>query len=168
MVYFVCNKCQETIRKNKVDEHTNRCHPSSYSCVDCGKDFSVSAARAHNTCITEEEKYQGKLYNAEKVFIINIHSIIQKKENPQLEWMRLLDEAVANNKDPSLKGAFDKLLSMDNVPRKKAKFINFVQNCCHIPNNVVERVWAVLEEVRNKQVQERMKREEELREQVRV
>ena len=76
MVYFVCNKCQETIRKHKVDEHTNRCHPSSYSCVDCGKDFSVSAARAHNTCITEEEKYQGKLYNAEKVLIINIHSII--------------------------------------------------------------------------------------------
>lgn len=80
--------------------------------------------------------------------------------------MKLLDEAVANNKDPSLKSAFDKLLSMDNVPRKKAKFINFVQNCCHIPSNVVERVWAVLDEVRTKQVQERMKREEELREKV--
>lgn len=82
--------------------------------------------------------------------------------------MKLLDEAVANNKDPSLKSAFDKLLSMDNVPRKKAKFINFVQNCCHIPSNVVERVWAVLDEVRIKQVQERMKREEELREKVRL
>lgn len=70
MVYFVCNKCQETIRKNKVDEHTMRCHPSSYSCVDCGKDFSISAARAHNSCITEEEKYQGNLYNAEKVCLL--------------------------------------------------------------------------------------------------
>ena len=85
-----------------------------------------------------------------------------------MEWMKLLDEAVANNKDPSLQSAFDKLLSMDNVPRKKVKFINFVQNCCHIPSNTVERVWAVLEEVRTKQVQERMEREEALREQVSV
>ena len=46
--------------------------------------------------------------------------------------MRLLDEAVSNNKDPSLKSAFDRLLAMDNVPRKKAKFMNFVQNCCHL------------------------------------
>ena len=83
-----------------------------------------------------------------------------------MEWMRLLDEAVSNNKDPSLKSAFDRLLAMENVPRKKAKFMNFVQNCCHLPGNVVERVWAVLEEVKNKQTAERIKREEALREQV--
>lgn len=81
--------------------------------------------------------------------------------------MRLLDDAVAKNTDPSLKAPFEKLMSMDNVPRKKAKFINFVQNCCHLPNNVVEKVWAVLEEVRNKQIEERKKRDEALREQVR-
>ena len=80
--------------------------------------------------------------------------------------MQLLDEAVSKNTDPSLKPAFDKLMAMDNVPRKKAKFINFVQNCCRLPPNVVERVWAVLEEVKNKQTAERMKREEALREQV--
>lgn len=83
-----------------------------------------------------------------------------------MEWMRLLDEAVSKNNDPSLKPAFDKLLAMDNVPRKKAKFVNFVQNCCHLPSNVVERVWSVLEEVKNKQTEERMKREEAIREQV--
>lgn len=76
MVYFVCNRCQETIRKNKVDEHSNRCGSNSYSCVDCGKDFSLSTARGHNTCITEEEKYQGKLYNAGKVpYLIKIRYI---------------------------------------------------------------------------------------------
>ena len=83
-----------------------------------------------------------------------------------MEWMRLLDEAVANNKDPALKGPFSKLLSMENVPRKKNKFINFVQNCCHLPNNVVEKDWSVLEDVKNKQTQERQKREQLLREQV--
>lgn len=81
--------------------------------------------------------------------------------------MRLLDEAVAKNTDPSLKAPFEKLMSMDNVPRKKAKFINFVQNCCRLPNNTVEKVWAVLEEVHNKQIEERKKRDEALREQVR-
>ena len=80
--------------------------------------------------------------------------------------MRLLDEAVAKNTDPTLKAPFEKLMSMDNVPRKKAKFINFVQNCCRLPNNIVEKVWAVLEEVRNKQIEERKKRDEALREQV--
>lgn len=80
--------------------------------------------------------------------------------------MRLLDEAVSKNTDPTLKGPFEKLVSMDNVPRKKAKFINFVQNCCHLPGNTVEKVWSVLEEVRNKQIQEQKKREEEMREQV--
>lgn len=80
--------------------------------------------------------------------------------------MRLLDEAVANNKDLSLKEPLNKLLSMENVPRKKAKFINFVKNCCHLPNNIVEKVWSVLEEVKDKQAKERQKREQLLREQV--
>ena len=56
----------------KVDEHSNRCGSNSYSCVDCGKDFSLSAARGHNTCITEEEKYQGKLYNADKAMSFGV------------------------------------------------------------------------------------------------
>ena len=73
MVYFVCNQCQETIRKCKVDEHSNRCHSNSYSCVDCGKDFSLTAARGHSTCITEEEKYQGKLYNAQNVGLFQMY-----------------------------------------------------------------------------------------------
>lgn len=68
MVYFVCNRCQETIRKCKVEEHSHRCGSSSFSCVDCGKDFSLAAAQNHNTCITEEEKYQGKLYNGANVY----------------------------------------------------------------------------------------------------
>lgn len=165
MVYFVCNKCQETIRKCKVEEHSSRCRSDSYSCVDCGKDFSLSEACNHNTCITEEEKYQGKLYNASKVQLFATYDE-QKKDNPQLEWMKLLDEAVANNRDPSLKPAFDKLLTMDNVPRKKAKFVNFVKNCCYIQGNLIERVWSVLEEVKNKQTAERIKREEAVREQV--
>ena len=78
----------------------------------------------------------------------------------------MLDEAVANNKDPSIKEPLNKLLSMENVPRKKAKFINFVKNCCHLPSNIVERVWSVLEEVKDKQAKERQKREQLLREQV--
>ena len=68
MVYFVCNRCQETIRKCKVEEHSHRCGSNSFSCVDCGKDFSLAAAQNHSTCITEEEKYQGKLYNGANVY----------------------------------------------------------------------------------------------------
>lgn len=80
MVYFVCNNCQETIRKCKVDEHSMRCHSDSYSCVDCGKDFSLREARGHNTCITEEEKYQGKLYNAQKVWLVSVDLYVEEGE----------------------------------------------------------------------------------------
>ena len=67
MVYFVCNKCQETLRKNKVEGHGHSCHSDSFSCVDCNKIFDLQTFKDHKTCITEEEKYQGKLYNPKKV-----------------------------------------------------------------------------------------------------
>ncbi|KAI3660522.1 hypothetical protein MP638_000979 [Amoeboaphelidium occidentale] len=60
MVSFVCDKCQETVKKPKLDAHRMRCRNTCFSCVDCSVDFYNCDYRQHTSCITEVEKYQGK------------------------------------------------------------------------------------------------------------
>ncbi|KAJ2357726.1 hypothetical protein IWW50_001547 [Coemansia erecta] len=66
MVSFVCNACQETLKKPKLDAHANRCYNASFSCIDCSVDFVGTSYRQHTSCITEAEKYEGKLYKKGK------------------------------------------------------------------------------------------------------
>ncbi|KAJ2662188.1 hypothetical protein IW148_003077 [Coemansia sp. RSA 1199] len=66
MVSFVCNACQETLKKPKLDMHANRCHYASFSCIDCSVDFTGTSYRQHTSCISEAEKYEGKLYKKGK------------------------------------------------------------------------------------------------------
>ncbi|KAJ2771161.1 hypothetical protein IWQ57_002334 [Coemansia nantahalensis] len=64
MVSFVCNYCQETLKKAKLDPHTQRCRNATFSCIDCSVDFAGTAYREHTSCISETEKYQGKMKKA--------------------------------------------------------------------------------------------------------
>ncbi|OMH85957.1 UPF0743 protein [Zancudomyces culisetae] len=67
MVSFVCNACQETLKKPKLDQHRQRCqakygHFAGFTCIDCNTDFVDNGYRAHTTCISEEQKYMKSLY----------------------------------------------------------------------------------------------------------
>ncbi|KAG4108142.1 zf-LYAR-domain-containing protein [Neocallimastix lanati (nom. inval.)] len=66
MVSFVCEYCQETLKKNKLDQHTNRCRYAQFTCIDCGTTFQGTSYRAHTSCISEDEKYQKNLYRGKK------------------------------------------------------------------------------------------------------
>ncbi|KAL7753392.1 hypothetical protein RI367_001167 [Sorochytrium milnesiophthora] len=66
MVSFICDHCQETVKKPKADNHVQRCYPPSLSCVDCSQSFTGSQYRSHFSCISEAEKYQKSAYNAPK------------------------------------------------------------------------------------------------------
>jgi len=67
MVFFICDTCQETVKKNKVESHCNQCRDCwTLVCVDCSKSFHGNEYRTHSTCISEAEKYQGALYRAPK------------------------------------------------------------------------------------------------------
>ena len=121
MVFFVCEVCQESIKKNKVQNHCNNCRDCwVLTCVDCGVSFQGDEYKSHATCISEAEKYQGALYRAPKQKV---------KRNPQAEWMAALGRAAA---DPSassdVKSVLNRLEGNDNVPRKAAKFRNFAAN----------------------------------------
>ena len=63
MVTFICNACGESVKKNKVQQHYETKCPncSVLSCIDCGKDFPGDSYAEHTSCISEAQKYQGKL-----------------------------------------------------------------------------------------------------------
>lgn len=47
----------------QVDKHCMQCRGCwTLTCVDCSKDFHGEEFRAHTSCMSEAEKYQGKLY----------------------------------------------------------------------------------------------------------
>lgn len=65
MVSFSCERCNDTVKKPKADQHAQRCK-DSLTCIDCSKTFSNGAWKDHNSCISEAEAYQGALYKPTK------------------------------------------------------------------------------------------------------
>lgn len=50
-----------------MKNHRQQCRGAhSFTCIDCGKTLSGAELDAHTSCITEAEKYQGKLYQPKK------------------------------------------------------------------------------------------------------
>lgn len=60
MPSFVCDYCQETLKKGKLDQHAQRCRQAVFSCIDCHTNFKGTEYRAHFSCITEVQKYHQK------------------------------------------------------------------------------------------------------------
>ncbi len=57
MPSFVCDTCQETLKKPKLDAHAAACRGAVFSCIDCYRTFAGTEYRAHTSCITETQKY---------------------------------------------------------------------------------------------------------------
>ena len=62
MVSFSCENCGDVLTKKKLDPHRNQCRGASYTCIDCMVHFQGTDYRAHTSCMTEAQKYQGALY----------------------------------------------------------------------------------------------------------
>lgn len=79
MPSFVCDYCQETLKKAKLDQHAQRCRQAAFSCIDCYKTFKGVEYRAHTSCITEVQK----------------HHTIKNKEGQQVQGKRNQPSQVA-------------------------------------------------------------------------
>lgn len=99
MVSFTCNRCQDVIKKPKAISHAQSCGTSHYCCVDCMQVFDIDAVRAHNTCVSEEEKYQGRWKNKN-------YTGPKKREGPLVD---------SDNEDEEHKLKKDKALLMQRV-----------------------------------------------------
>ncbi|XP_068146257.1 uncharacterized protein C16C10.8 [Drosophila tropicalis] len=150
MVFFTCNICGESVKKPAVEKHyQQRCrgNQKNVSCMDCLKDFYGEDYVAHTKCISEAQKYANQ--NSNFVAKEPRNKNAQKQEG----WMDII-RAILDSTDyqltPALRNAFQRLQSVDNVPRKKAKFENFVGNCIHMPRPQASQVWDILEKELNK------------------
>ena len=86
MVSFTCGACGQTLKKNQVQRHyENECPGCSFvSCLDCGKEFRGDDYQGHTSCVSEAQKYQGKLYKAPS-------GGVSKGERKQQEWLEVIN-----------------------------------------------------------------------------
>lgn len=137
MVFFTCNACGESLKKAQVDKHVNICRGCNVlSCIDCGKDFWGGDYKNHIKCISEDQKYGGKGYEAKA----------NKGDVKQQQWIQRIHEAMNNpGISAKLKNVLEQVSMYDNVPRKKAKFENWMKNSLKITNTGLHgEVWDIL------------------------
>ncbi|XP_016969842.1 cell growth-regulating nucleolar protein [Drosophila rhopaloa] len=150
MVFFTCNICGESVKKPAVEKHyQTRCRgkDKNVSCMDCLKDFYGEEYVAHIKCISEAQKYasQSQGFAAKEPRNKNA-----QKQESWMDIIRAILDSSEYNLTPAVRSAFQKLQSVDNVPRKKAKFENYVGNCMRIPRQQATQVWDILEKELNK------------------
>uniref|UniRef100_A0A7S3HA97 Zinc finger C2H2 LYAR-type domain-containing protein n=1 Tax=Spumella elongata TaxID=89044 RepID=A0A7S3HA97_9STRA len=141
MVFFVCEGCNETVKKNQVDKHASRCRSChAVTCVDCSVTFYGNDYAEHITCVSEAEKYEKTLYKAKAV-----------KLNPQYAWNAQIETATskAETAPAIVRPYLQRLGELNNVPRNKKKFINFAKNSLRLySDNVLEALWNYLDTYR--------------------
>jgi cell growth-regulating nucleolar protein len=142
MVFFVCEGCNESLKKNQVDRHAARCKQCyAVTCVDCNQTFPGNEYAQHITCVTEAEKYQKSLYQGKT----------KNKLSPQDLWAATIQEAATNaHTAPSnIRHFVATLAECGNVPRNKNKFMNFAKNSLKLNSvPVLESIWTFLESFR--------------------
>lgn len=133
MVYFVCEHCSETLKKNAAEKHFS-CGAKKLTCVDCSKTFYGEEFRAHAACISEEEKYQKTLYKGGG----------KQKRDPQAEWTDAVCKAAENA--TKHKALLQILTGYSNVPRKLKPFMNFAKNSVKVYNDkILEELFALIQ-----------------------
>eukprot|EP00455_Lapot_gusevi_P030102 TRINITY_DN3229_c0_g1_i2.p1 TRINITY_DN3229_c0_g1~~TRINITY_DN3229_c0_g1_i2.p1 ORF type:complete len:198 (+),score=72.63 TRINITY_DN3229_c0_g1_i2:105-698(+) len=103
MVTFTCDWCQESVKKAKVKNHQFSCGSDSFSCVDCSKTFLGNSVHAHTSCISEAEKYQGKLYRGKKQGDNNNNNNNNKNNNNQKQAEPVKPAPVEEKKEETKK-----------------------------------------------------------------
>lgn len=108
------------------------------SCIDCGKDFWGDDYKSHVKCISENQKYGGKDYEAKT----------HKGDAKQQAWIQKINELIKKpNVSPKVRELLQQISAFDNVPRKKAKFQNWMRNSLKVHNDaLLEEVWDIFSE----------------------
>lgn len=139
MVFFTCNACGESVKKIQVEKHVSICRNCEcLSCIDCGKDFWGDDYKSHVKCISENQKYGGKGYEAKT----------HKGDAKQQAWIQKINELIKKpNVSPKVRELLQQISAFDNVPRKKAKFQNWMRNSLKVhSDSLLEQVWNIFSE----------------------
>ncbi|KAI6069653.1 Cell growth-regulating nucleolar protein [Aix galericulata] len=130
MVVFTCNTCGESVKKAQVEKHVNICRNCQcLSCMDCGKDFWGDDYKDHVKCVSEDQKYGGKDFEAKA----------NKGDAKQQEWIQKIHEVVKKpHINPKVRNILEQMRTFDNIPRKKAKFQNWMKNSLRITDSTLQ------------------------------
>lgn len=146
MVVFECQKCNETLKKPKLMKHLQACRSDYVTCIDCSKVFRWDEWEAHTSCVSEAQKYQGKLFEAKESS--------NKGKVKQDNWTESVQKSIEEAGDkinPQIKGLLEKLLSFDNIPRKQKPFANFVKNSLKLwDDRKIAEIWTVINSANEK------------------
>lgn len=141
MVYFECQKCNESLKKPKVAKHLMSCGSHYITCIDCSTVFGWDTWEAHTSCVSEAQKYQGKDYQAKEN--------TNKGQVKQDAWVDNVQKKIEDPEAkiaPQIKGLLEKLLGFSNIPRKQKPFGNFVKNSLKIWNDKqINEMWEVIQ-----------------------
>ncbi|XP_020286251.1 cell growth-regulating nucleolar protein [Pseudomyrmex gracilis] len=143
MVVFTCANCGDSVQKPAVAKHYQfKCRSAIFlTCVDCLKDFRGEEYVAHTKCISEAERYGGKDYVPK--------ASANKGERKQQEWLCVVNNLLNGSTELSNaeKNFLNTLSNYENIPRKKAKFLNFIRNAIgsRLNMSVVDSVWDKME-----------------------
>nr|XP_022337342.1 cell growth-regulating nucleolar protein-like [Crassostrea virginica]XP_022337344.1 cell growth-regulating nucleolar protein-like [Crassostrea virginica]XP_022337345.1 cell growth-regulating nucleolar protein-like [Crassostrea virginica] len=140
MVFFSCNGCGDSLKKNQVEKHySTKCRQKkSLSCIDCSKEFWGEDYNQHTKCISEEEKYSGKNYVPK--------SGANKGEQKQNQWLEQVQAAIESAKsDRNILQLLNKIKDYPNIPRKQAKFKNFLKNSLRVhQEHLINQAWDLI------------------------
>jgi hypothetical protein len=127
------------LKKPKVAKHMMFCRQHYFTCIDCRAVFWGKEYESHTTCISEAQKVQGSLFDADA------EKKSTKGAAKQDDWVERV-HAATDSSTGQMKTYFVKLQSYSNIPRKKKPFTNFVKNSLRIWNpKEVDELWAAIE-----------------------
>ncbi|XP_055940112.1 cell growth-regulating nucleolar protein-like isoform X2 [Argiope bruennichi] len=141
MVFFTCNSCGTSVKKNQVENHTYQCRScQSVSCMDCNQEFWGDEYKLHIKCISEDQKYGGKDYKPKESS--------NKGEIKQAKWIEHINTTLATKKiSGPLSGLLEMITQYTNIPRKKSKFENFLANSLKVRNpKLISEAWEIFDQ----------------------
>ncbi|KAB0389580.1 hypothetical protein E2I00_018404, partial [Balaenoptera physalus] len=92
----------------------------------------------HVKCISEDQKYGGKGYEGKT----------HKGDVKQQAWIQKINELIKRpSVGPKVRELLGQISGFDNVPRKRAKFQNWMKNSLKVHNeSILEQVWNIFSE----------------------
>jgi hypothetical protein len=135
MVWFDC-ECGESLKKPAVARHLQARRCSAVTCVDCSTTFHGNDFEAHIKCVSEAQKYLGKLYQSDSV---------KREGAKQDDWLTSVTTVLDEYQGP-LYDYVQRLKQYDNIPRKQKAFENFVANSLNLKREpiTVTKLWNIV------------------------
>uniref|UniRef100_G3THA1 Ly1 antibody reactive n=1 Tax=Loxodonta africana TaxID=9785 RepID=G3THA1_LOXAF len=141
MVFFTCNACGDSVKKGQVEKHVavcGSCECLLIDCLLCYQELKGDDYKNHVKCISEDQKYGGKGYEGKT----------HKGDIKQQAWIQKINELIKKpNVSPKVRELLEQISGFDNIPRKRAKFQNWMKNSLKIYNeSILEQVWSIFSE----------------------